>query len=471
MGYLLFPLLFIWHLYSLNISPLPWYDETYFASITHSIINGQGFQLSVAPLMPSNQLFAYGPVYFLLTSLSTGLFGFGIFSFRIVNLIFAIGVIWVFFSIIRSFINNRFIAFSLLFLVSFDTILLQNAHSGRMDMVALFFVLLGFFLFIVKPNGRFSFIAGTIALALALLTTARVFFIVIPLGIYIWINYLKVKDWSKVVFLVLIPILMGFVWILYSFGTVVGAIEYFIGTSNGTESLGSSYLGGNFYIPAYQWPMIVITLVIVLLNIRKVKNDIISILFLTFISLFYLLICDTGIYSALIIVFYYLLLARNIDDVLEKRRILVISCYLLLIIVNIGIFSFKTMQIVFSKDVRNPKLAEGVFDVFVEKGSNIVGDDRYYYASIRNGCMFQYSDRGSTLESRVKYHKDVFDVDYLVFSNQTAKSIRDAYLSEFSIVDSMKIELPQDSRSPSILSHLMPSFISSSYEGTIYRVK
>lgn len=31
-----------WHLWSLTYSPLPWFDETFFASLTNSFMNGRG---------------------------------------------------------------------------------------------------------------------------------------------------------------------------------------------------------------------------------------------------------------------------------------------------------------------------------------------------------------------------------------------------------------------------------------------
>ena len=87
----------LWHFWALPYSPLPWFDETFFASITHSFINGSGFQLAVCPLQSNGEpVLLYGPVYFLLTGLITKTLGFGLFSFRLANLLGAIVSIFLF---------------------------------------------------------------------------------------------------------------------------------------------------------------------------------------------------------------------------------------------------------------------------------------------------------------------------------------------------------------------------------------
>lgn len=59
----------------MSFSPIAWFDEVYFASTTHSFMNGNGLSLELDHCEP---VLMYGPIYFLLTSSVMKLFGFGI---------------------------------------------------------------------------------------------------------------------------------------------------------------------------------------------------------------------------------------------------------------------------------------------------------------------------------------------------------------------------------------------------------
>src|ERR1700733_12767355 len=96
---LVFSLYVIYHLLSLSYSPLPWFDEVCFASITHDYMQHHTFFDTTHDLSVRVQSIQYGPVYFVLQSLMAKLFGFSIFTFRFTNLFFGITCLFIIYKI------------------------------------------------------------------------------------------------------------------------------------------------------------------------------------------------------------------------------------------------------------------------------------------------------------------------------------------------------------------------------------
>ena len=69
----------VYHLLTLNVSPLPWYDEVVFNSIAHSFAHDGTFFCKVGPLaMEGKQIVVYGPVFFVSSGILESIFGMGI---------------------------------------------------------------------------------------------------------------------------------------------------------------------------------------------------------------------------------------------------------------------------------------------------------------------------------------------------------------------------------------------------------
>ncbi len=169
---------------TLNISPLPWYDEVDFASITHSYAQNKSFTCSANDLyfpVKGTEVLYYGPVYFVLTGIITKLFGFGIFQFRVLNFVSGIVCVYLFIKLFERLsgkqctpVNKLIIA---LLMVS-DYTYMQDMHSGRMDLLALMLVLIG--LLLADSSSRriwLNFSLSGFFIAAALLTTPRVYFV------------------------------------------------------------------------------------------------------------------------------------------------------------------------------------------------------------------------------------------------------------------------------------------------------
>ena len=57
--------------FSLNLQPIPWFDETFFASITHNFWREGSFVPEIAATVLNHKpLLIYGPIYFIVNSFS-----------------------------------------------------------------------------------------------------------------------------------------------------------------------------------------------------------------------------------------------------------------------------------------------------------------------------------------------------------------------------------------------------------------
>ncbi len=305
--YLFLIIICVWHLWSLIYSPLPWFDETFFVSITKALLNGHGFMLEVCPIQTEGkEVLTYGPVYFSFTGLSFLIFGTGIFQFRIVALFFAALSIAVFSRMASRLKMGIVVTRILSLLLIFDVITVQSSHSGRMDMVALFFGLVAWWAYLhVGKNIKYTIVMA-IAGVTAVLTTPRVAIVVFPLFTYALVQLLKSNSWLRAGLITLLPAFVYYVWIVFAFGSINGLIEHFAGAEmQNTDSANNifNYLGGNLYVPFHQWPLIIIgVLTAAWLIVKRMNLPTLFLITLPIIT-FYIVVADTGAYSALIMPF------------------------------------------------------------------------------------------------------------------------------------------------------------------------
>lgn len=474
-------LVVIWHFWSLQYSPLPWFDETFFASITHSLMNGQGFHLAVCPIQTNGeQVLIYGPVYFLLTTLSSSIFGFGIMSIRMVNLIGAIISLFIFYRIIRQLSLPTWVTISVTLLLMFDFIFNQNAHSGRMDLLALAFFL-GAILIHVRDNKKDTtpFLIGLLG-TLAVLTTLRIAVFVLPFFTTLFTYNLLKHNWRHATILLLTSITLYGIWIWWGFGSISSFIQEYTVTKNeidpNRKNLISSFVGGNFQIPFYQIPLVVIGSISVLFMLIKKTRLSNAWVFILPIPFFYLFVKDTGAYSAMLVPFWYFSIAIAVSFVqrqyTQTKRLLYPLCtvIVLLFMVNISTFLFKSITIICTKTERDPKPLVQWIEKHIPEGSRVVGDDRYYYACIQNHSDFQYMDRIGDHLIRARYHSKEFKPDFLFISTQTSPEIINAYKSEFEFGDQWEYKPKKTNDKIQKLISLLPMPIQSSYQGTLIKV-
>jgi 4-amino-4-deoxy-L-arabinose transferase-like glycosyltransferase len=412
--------------FSLDIQPIPWFDETFFASIAHHLWQYNTLVPEIAATaMNQKPIFIYGPLYFKLTALSFEWFGFGIWQFRMVAMLFGLGTIAIILRIKNQVLNEKqFVKKDMLWalLLLTDPFLNLSMHEGRMDLVALFFVLLGIFFFTVavQKQQKGYFVLVGICMALGLLTTPRVGFIVLAfagVGCYLWLH--NKIDWKAVVRMKFPAMILYGSWI-NSCGGFRKFIEIYFGAfdNSNTQNTITNYLFSNLYVPKHEY--VLIATVLLVIGISRVKtnpffNHFVCWIALSSVVLFYLLIKDWGPYSVFILPFYYLLLMGFQQQETTKWIHTVILTVLLTF--NLGYFGLKAIQTILSAPERNPKLAYDFVRQYIPKGSKVIGDATYYYAVVQNGSSYEYIDKYATLTLREESLRTKYKYQYVMVSD------------------------------------------------------
>jgi 4-amino-4-deoxy-L-arabinose transferase-like glycosyltransferase len=413
--FILFSALYLfWHIFTLSYNPLPWFDDTYFASITMSLIEHGDFIPRISYHAQDGwEALIYGPVYFFLTGIPLKIFGLGLLQFRIVNLLFGFMSIWVCLKIIRlnGFSGSAIVFISVLALDPFFTL---SMHEGRMDLTALFFALLS--LYYILKNGKKDICYSAVSASLALLTTPRSAIVIIGVVMILVVN--SYKDGRYKPLIIWSAILLGIyaTWIFYAFGGPLECLNYYKDVEEREH-----YLGGRFYIPRQEHVLIVAALFSIFINfIRKRTDfpDLLSSISIAVILLFYAIVLDWGPYSALIIPFYYMLIF-NKDEFrwsFSNPRL-----YLLIVLLmhNTCYFSLKSLQIIASMEQRDPAIADKFIADHISPGSKVVGDALYFYSVKRSGSDYQLFHEYGTLPERERKHRELYNYDYLIITEQS----------------------------------------------------
>lgn len=297
------------HLYTLSISPLPWFDETYMASIAQAFIETGELKPQVALVRKMNQELIYGPVYFAITGTFIKFFGLKIIPFRITAFVSGLLVMLTAGKLFRMYFSNIKLLGTFIICLSLDPFLNRSMHEGRMDLLALFFVLVAS-VYLIKlkehKHVKQAIWAGLFSV-LALLTTPRAGFFFVA-WLLIWLVWL-IKDWQA---LFNVSVICGGIvlsiyscWVLYAFGGFSAMIDYY-----------SQYLmftrlnSAETSIMKQQYLLIAIGLLCLLIGSlkfgRKYFNPVTTIAFLS-VFCFYFLVFDQGPYAVFIVPSYYLM--------------------------------------------------------------------------------------------------------------------------------------------------------------------
>jgi 4-amino-4-deoxy-L-arabinose transferase-like glycosyltransferase len=410
----------VYHFYTLVISPLPWFDETYFVSISKSFAETGKFVAEVSKEMGrKEERFTYGPVFFLLQAMSYKIFGFSIISFRWISLVFGFLTVIMTAIISRRFNSSPKVFILLIVLFLLDPFLNMVLHEGRMDLVAIFFMLVSIHLLfkgIDTERYKLYFFSG-LSSSVALLTTPRVAFIYIALGLILLFSLegKSLKQSLLKIALWIAPIIFLYTaWVFYAFG---GFIELYLYYKN----LSGHFLGGSLYIPKHEKLLIAMTALAVIIGIVQkglLYFNKMVIMALLSIGLFYLIVRDYGPYSTLVLPFYYFLLVQGIIE--SKLSFKNYSLYplLLIFIFNISFFAVKSVQVLAEAEIKDSKLADQFIKDNIAVGSKVIGDAQFYYSVIKAGSEYRLYDQYFSDEQRERLLREEFDYDYFIVSER-----------------------------------------------------
>lgn len=466
---------------TLPISPLPWFDETFFADISiNTIIKCKPLETSIFDVDSlgkgenffDNKILVYGPVYFYVTGVILKLLGIGIIQFRIISFLASITLCY----ITSLLISNR--KNQLLFFISILTvpIVISSGHGGRMDTLALTMVLVSYFPF-VKKNFDYSeihyrhvFSSGLFAL-IAILTTPRCGFLLIPFGLVILYSFIIKINFNSLSKIILWTITIGIgllSWIYYGFGGFDRLIIYFKAIASTGEGVS---VDNKIYIPKFQIPLIILTTVSILARILKKKSfnkiDFISLFNIFF---FYTFIKDTGPYSVFIIPFYFLILYNSYSSLQKFLKLNGRHVLWVILSINLVFYIFK-ISVVFSQyEIRKSDNIDNFISKTIPQESKVIGDEIYFYACKKNNNEFKYIHLYNTLKNRELIQRKRFDYDYIIWSDNLdihKKEIIDYYkqFSDLKVVG--RYELINESIFNTLLKKLNVKILDS-YNCTVY---
>ena len=420
--------------FTIKISPLPWYDEVDFSSITYSYSNNKTFFCSANDLyfpVKGKEVLYYGPVYFVLNSAITKLFGFGILQSRLLNFLAAIVCIYLFIKLSERLSGGKWTAtgkalFALLILS--DYTYLQDMHSGRMDLLALMFVLAGLLLADISSKRIWlHFLLSGILIAVGLLTTPRVYFLVLPYYSYLLYMYFKTRRndlLGGIVCAGVAACLVYLAWIVLKFGGIKGYISYINAPATVFDNAAGGFFMLNTNITPYQW--VSYCLLFLVLAMAAWKNYRVLLqpentTALATIVLFLLLGGGSLIYMSLISGFIYVVVV-GVGSRLSRWGNGVIA---LLLVFNVGLIGYKYFVVLRDCNGRSSEKLAGWMSHAIAPGSKIVADDKYYYAVTGGRSQFQYYARGGTDAERVAYHTAIWKANYLLVGDTTTGLFRE----------------------------------------------
>ena len=484
--WVIWALALVYHLLTIEISPMPWFDETYFASMTLHFQKTGEFMPQIGPMLeyyyPQSK--AYGPAYFLVIAASFKVFGFGMIQMRIPALLFGFFSIPVVYKILGlSNIQAGFRNFVFV-LALFDPIYLQNIHSGRMDSMALFFAFGGIY-FLLKGFSQNSFIfylGCGLSFGVALLTTPRIAVSLIGPVVALILFFFSKPTTKQFFFSLSVAILIAAlysIWVFWGFGGYQEAYQYFFGKPKEVlyfKSLADGYISYKKYIPVFQIPVLIILGVFISLTVYY-RRAMVWIFWISMFNLvaFYTMVNDTGIYSIFSMPWAYICLAcigQSFTLFVFQEKMLKIGM-IGLVALNVSIFTLKNTVIWLFAASRDTEIVQKQVSQLIPKGSRVIGDEAYYYFVMKAGSDFQYLDRGASTPQRIDYHKNQYKYDYIIVRNPAANPFElEWYFKSQTHKEVGSILVPRSGNTAQNLSSLLSKIkieVPKGYEGKIYK--
>jgi len=171
-------------------------------------------------------------------------------------------------------------------------------------------------------------------------------------------------------------------------------------------------------------------------------------------------------------------LVKDMLRLKKYRKHLVLLPISGLILFNLTYFILKNAQILSSIDQRSPSNAQQFISKYIPKGSKVVSEPMFYYAVVNNDSEFQYLDLYNTLTERERVHREIYDYDYLIVTDNVLNwhpEIISYYFSKANLDSITRLELPTSAFQRQLNSlkiggyHLLSDVERAGYSCTIYK--
>lgn len=477
----------LYHFITLSRSPIPNFDEAFFASITRSLQNDGLLMLKMStyPRFENEEVLFYGPVYFYLQMFITNCIGWGIFEFRLLSLLCGFGIVAVVMLIARSLSIKGGGFIVLFYILIFDPELNASMHSARMESLALLNFLLGIYLFFFgRLKSIFSALLAGLFLAVSLLTTPRIgfLFLIIPIGFFIELNASKDSDTGNrstkfLPFTVFIKYAITFIIITVPFFLWVilkaGGIEKYLSEFQNNPGLNTFIKYFNiprFYLlPAFGIYAIIVIVTFFLsfrkrnqyskLNWRIIPLLTVPVIYIIFIKGGYFVYAMPILYLG---VMYLISHNVKIEGLINKWGRITFSLLVIgILFLNLSIFGFKSLYLFEFWESRDPNFFESYFDNKRISKENILASHPYHFTVSKQNQYISNEDN----RDMNAYKADKLQVKF-AFITTKAYEREPAYFKSlgFREIERFKVKEPKNSFLGELLSK-MPLDVLQSYEG------
>ena len=477
---LFFSVYVIHHLLTLSFSPIPWIDEVAFADLTHSFSRNHTFYENAFGFGGHEPVLIYGPVYFMIQTAVTKVFGFTLFTFRMTNLFFGLADLALIYRLCMRLNLKAGVAMLIVFIISLDPQFNQFLNSGRMDFVALFFYLAAFLLLLAQRSRERQNIAclilAGILLSLAALTNPRILFAYPAFAAYfVYDLYLSKRLTRQIVLrygvICASMLAVYYLWVLMEFGSFGRYLSETFNNQNIKNHVG--FNAGNFYFRYNVLFFIGAFACIALLIFRKkVKENAELLLATAPVIMGFLLIVTHGIsgrYYGTIVPFVILLIAGSSYALFSTRAFKAIA--LLMVAPFITALIAKAAYVYGTLDAHDHAAYEREIFRHVPDSVRVAGDFAYYYMATDHHCDYEVIEQEGYVYDRITYFENK-KYDYLIINkNNQYKALYDStliqkeYLPVANVIRNNGHSLFHD------LFFKMGMRISEDYDCTIYKLK
>ncbi len=304
------------YLLTLHLWPLAWYDEIAISSTGLDYLERGTFFARVTKTFDKGFESPYGPVFFWWAYPWYAVFGFGMWPHRAAVFVSGLAVLGATAALLQISGLSKHQTRWVVLAMSADWMFVKALREGRMDFLALFFVLISVYAILIfqkKETILWMGISG-LAIAASFLTSTR---IVIFSFLWLYLAFFIIKKPH----LLLIWFLCGFLpvlcWVFYYYGSLWAYFEHISETMSGYSRL----LGWTINFSKHQILSVFLysySLVYLYLNSSiKIPAVYMSILSITG---FYLLIYDFGYYGIYLTPFYYWVVGMAFGDYARKAN-------------------------------------------------------------------------------------------------------------------------------------------------------
>lgn len=362
-----------------------WFDEAYMADITFSLGRGDSYKVGIMPGQQSD-VPGYGPVFFWLQQVVVSVFGFGEFTARIAGLVGGLGIAVVIARLVQAETGSRGYALATFVLVIGDVSFNRGMASGRMDLFAVFFVVLSFAVArrALTVGGIWPVLLGAFA-AVAFLTTPRSAFLL--LGVAVLMIGISIKSFTQPGWLKrnltgyggsgLVFLALWGSWIAW-----VGGLGEYVKIYTSPQMVG--YWGISLFRSYYDNLAIGTLVVLLVLYWRKLWRNEIVIGFLAAFLSFSLLAKQTGPYAGMVMPFVYALLAlalhAAIPNMSKPLQLGFGAAILLMFSLQAFVLVSKNANLYVNGPCRDHRDFHQQIISQMAAGASVLSEFRYYFA-------------------------------------------------------------------------------------------